>query len=201
MTNSKKRVVILGGGFAGVKCAHGLRKLLPADELNVVVFNCENYMVFHPLLAEVASGALQPKHVGAPLRQILKNIHFRAEDVLNIDIDNNHVEYEAHDGKRQKMSYDHLVIASGSTANLGLIQGMDEYAFGLKTIGDALAIQTHVNEQLEKAEVCDDSKCKGEYLSFVIVGGGFSGIEIAGEINELVRKSTKFYTNFSPADI
>jgi len=201
MTNSIKRVIILGGGFAGVKCARTLRKLLPVDELDIVVFNCENHMVFHPLLAEVASGALQPKHVGAPLRQILKHIHFRSEDVLNIDIDNNHVEYEAHDGKRQKMPYDQLVIACGSAANLGLIHGMDEYAFGLKTIGDALAIQMHVMEQLEKAEVCDDSERKLDYLSFVIVGGGFSGIEIAGEINELVRQSTKFYTNFSPADI
>jgi NADH:ubiquinone reductase (H+-translocating) len=201
MTDSKKRVVVLGGGFAGVKCAQGLRKLLPSGELDVIVFNRENYMVFHPLLAEVASGALQPRHVGASLRQLLKNIHFRSEDVLNIDVDNNFIEYEAYDDSRQKMVFDHLVIACGSTANLGLIQGMDEYAFGLKTMGDALAIQAHVMEQLEKAEVCDDNERKRDYLSFVVVGGGFSGIEVAGEINELVRGSTKFYTNFGRADI
>jgi NADH:ubiquinone reductase (H+-translocating) len=201
MTDSKKRIVVLGGGFAGVKCARTLRKLLPSDELDIVVFNSENHMVFHPLLAEVASGALQPRHVAASLRQLLKNIHFRAEDVLNIDIDNNYVEYEAYDEKRQKMAFDHLVIACGSTANLGLIHGMDEYAFGLKTMGDALAIQTHVMEQLEKAEVCDDVERKRDFLSFVVVGGGFSGIEVAGEINELVRKSTRFYSNFTSADI
>ncbi len=201
MATSKKRVVVLGGGFAGVKCARTLRKLLPSDEFDVIVFNRENYMVFHPLLAEVASGALQPRHVGASLRQLLENVHFRAEDVLNIDVDNNFIEYEAYDDSRQKMAFDHLVIACGSTANLGLIQGMDEYAFGLKTMGDALAIQGHVMEQLEKAEVCDDNERKRDYLSFVVVGGGFSGIEVAGEINELVRGSTKFYTNFRRADI
>ncbi len=201
MTSSRKRVVILGAGFAGVKCARNLRKLLPDNELDVIVFNRENHMVFHPLLAEVASGALQPKHVGVPLRQLLKKIHFRTEDVLNIDIHNNHIEYEAYDGKRQKMAFDHLVIACGSAANLGLIEGMDEYAFGLKTISDALAIQTHIMEQLEKAEVCDNLELKKDYLSFVVVGGGFSGIEVAGEINELVRKGARFYSNFSPSDI
>ncbi len=200
MTNSRKRVVILGAGFAGVKCARTLRKLLPVDELDVVVFNRENHMVFHPLLAEVASGTLQPKHVGAPLRQLLKDIHFRTEDVLNIELDNNYIEYEAYNGKRKTMIFDHLVIACGSVANLGLVAGMDEYALGLKTISDALAIQTHIMEQLEKAEVCDVIEHKRECLSFVVVGGGFSGIEVAGEINELIRKGAEFYSNFKASD-
>lgn len=196
-----KQILILGGGFAGVKCARRLRNLLSESEYNIVVFNRENHMVFHPLLAEVASAAVQPKDVGAPLRQLLHNVQCRTEDILNIDLDNSLVEYEAHDGKRRQMNYDQVVIACGNSPNLALVPGMDEHAFGLKTIGDALALQAHIMQQLEKAEVCDDLDRKRWYLSFIVVGGGFSGVEVAGEINDLLHKSLRFFNNIKPDDI
>ena len=86
---SKKQILILGGGFAGVKCARRLRTLLPEESHNIIVFNRENHMVFHPLLAEVASAAVQPKDVGAPLRQLLHQVQCRTEYILSIDLDNN----------------------------------------------------------------------------------------------------------------
>lgn len=199
MANS--RIVIIGGGFAGVKCARTLRKLLPRSEYEIVVFNRENHMVFHPLLAEVAGAAVSPKDVAAPLRQLLDHVYCRTEEVLSLDLDNCLVEYEAHDGTRKQMKYDHVVIACGNSVNLGLIPGMDEHAFGLKTIGDALAVQAHVMEQMEKAEVCDDPERRRWYLSFIIVGGGFSGVEVAGEINDLVRRSRRFFRNIALEDI
>lgn len=198
---SKQNIVLLGGGFAGVKCARRLRQLLPEERYNIVVFNRENHMVFHPLLAEVASAAVQPKDVGAPLRQLLHKVQCRTEDILNIDLDNSLVEYEAHDGKRRQMNYDQVVIACGNAPNLALVPGMDEHAFGLKTIGDALALQAHIMQQLEKAEVCDDLDRKRWYLSFIVVGGGFSGVEVAGEINDLLHKSLRFFENIKPEDI
>jgi len=191
----------LGGGFSGVKCARALRKQLAVDEYNIVLFNRENHMVFHPLLAEVASAAVQPKDVGAPLRQLLDHVQCRTEDVLSIYLDNNQIEYEAHDGKRRQMQYDQLVIACGNGANLALVPGMDEHAFGLKTIGDALALQAHVMQRLEKAEVCDNDERRRWYLSFIVVGGGFSGVEVAGEVNDLLRKSLKFFHNIKAEDI
>lgn len=196
-----KQILILGGGFAGVKCARRLRTLLSESEYNIVLFNRENHMVFHPLLAEVASAAVQPKDVGAPLRQLLNNVQCRTEDILNIDLDNSLVEYEAHDGKRRQMNYDQVVIACGNSPNMALVPGMDEHAFGLKTIGDALALQAHIMQQLEKAEVCDDLDRKRWYLSFIVVGGGFSGVEVAGEINDLLHKSLRFFNNIKPDDI
>ncbi|CAN5410149.1 hypothetical protein BH11CYA1_BH11CYA1_36720 [soil metagenome] len=198
---SKKQILILGGGFAGVKCARRLRSQLPEELYNIVVFNRENHMVFHPLLAEVASAAVQPKDVGAPLRQLLHKVQCRTEDILNIDLDNSLVEYEAHDGKRRQMKYDQVVIACGNAPKLALVPGMDEHAFGLKTIGDALALQAHIMQQLEKAEVCDDLDRKRWYLSFIVVGGGFSGVEVAGEINDLLHKSLRFFENIKPEDI
>ncbi|HEY9785351.1 MAG TPA: FAD-dependent oxidoreductase, partial [Candidatus Obscuribacterales bacterium] len=89
------RVLILGGGFAGVKCARKLRSLLPRDKYDIVLFNRENHMVFHPLLAEVASAAIQPKDVAAPLRQLLHGVQCRTEEVLNIHLAENFIEYEA----------------------------------------------------------------------------------------------------------
>ena len=198
---STRRIIILGGGFAGVKCAKKLRSLLPKEEYEIVLFNHENHTVFHPLLAEVVSAAVQPKDVGAPIRQLLKHVRCRTEDVLNIDLNANQIEYESHNGTRKEMPFDQLVIASGRGANLGLVPGMDEHAFGLKTIGDALALQAHVMEQLEKAEVCDEIEQKRAYLSFIIVGGGFSGVEVAGEINDLLRRSRCFFENIAANDI
>lgn len=198
---SRKRILILGGGFAGVKCARTLTKHLSTTECEIVLFNRENHMVFHPLLAEVASAAVQPKDVAAPLRQLLRGVKCRTEEVLSIDIANKLIEYEGYDGKRRQMEYDHVVISCGNTANLSLIPGMDDHAFGLKTVGDALALQAHIMEMLEKAEVCEDEAMKRFYLSFVVVGGGFSGVEVAGEINDLVRKSRKFFPTIGEKDI
>ncbi|MBX9685196.1 MAG: FAD-dependent oxidoreductase [Candidatus Obscuribacterales bacterium] len=198
---SKTRIIILGAGFAGVKCARVLRNLLALDSYEIVLFNRENHMVFHPLLAEVAGAALQPENVAAPLRQLLKNVWCRTEEVLSIDIDNSEIEYEAHDSSRRRLSYDQLVISCGNEVSLGIVPGMDDHAYPLKTIGDALALQSHIMEQMEKAEVCDDPAQKRFYLSFVVVGGGFSGVEVAGEINDLVRRSLKFFRNISHEDI
>jgi NADH dehydrogenase len=196
-----KRVIVIGGGFGGVKCARTLRKELPKDEFQIVVFNHENHMVFHPLLAEVVSASVQPKDVGAPLRQLLKDVQCRTEDVTNIDLDANQVFFESDDGQIRSMSYDYLFLTCGNTVNLSLVPGMDEHAFPLKTIGDALTLQAHVMEQLEKAEVCESPERKRRYLSFVIVGGGFSGVEVAGEINDLVRSSLKFFSNIQESDV
>ncbi|HEY9717062.1 MAG TPA: FAD-dependent oxidoreductase [Trichormus sp.] len=197
-----KRIIIHGGGFAGVKCARKLRRLLPSSaDYEIVLFNHENHTVFHPLLAEVVSAAVQPKDVTAPIRQLMQSVCCRTEDVLNIDVENSKIEYEAHNGTRREMPFDHLVIACGKGANLGQVPGMDEHAFAFKTIGDAVALQAHIMEQLEKAEVCDDAEEKKAYLSFVIVGGGFSGVEVAGEINDLVRRSLKFFRYIRNEDV
>jgi NADH dehydrogenase len=99
------------------------------------------------------------------------------------------------------MAFDHAVLACGAAVNLTMVPGMADHAFPLKSVGDAMALRFHVMEQLEKAEVCDDPERRRWYLSFVVVGGGFTGVETAGEINDLIRASARYYGNFRAPDV
>lgn len=198
---SATRVIIIGGGFAGVRCARTLRKRLPPDTCEIILFDRENSMVYYPLLAEVAGATIRPDSVATPLRQLLPTVRCRNEEVRRIELSASEVEYEGYDGRLRRMGFDHAVIACGSSVNLNLVPGMADHAFPLKSVGDAMALRFHVMEQLEKAEVCDDPKRRRWYLSFVIVGGGFSGVEVAGELNDLVRASLRFYSNFTAGDV
>ena len=197
----KKRVVILGGGFAGVRCARRLSKKLDRDEWEVVLFNGENHMVFHPMLAEVAGGSLAADSVAAPLRQMLPRVACRTEEVIEVDLEARGLRFAAFDGSVGAMDYDELVIACGASVNLGAVPGMADHAFALKTVGDAVEIRAHVMQQLEKAEVCADAEMRRDLLSFIVVGGGFSGVEVAGEINDLARGSRRYFKNIGADDI
>jgi NADH dehydrogenase len=197
----RKQILIIGGGFSGVKCAKTLRARLSREEADVVLFNCENYMVFQPLLAEVVGASISPEPVAVPLRQMLPGVYCRTEDVTHIDVNSSYVEFAGDRGRKGMMYYDHLVIACGSDVNLGLIPGMADHAFPLKTVGDAVALRYHVLQQMENAEIADSIDLRKWYLSFVVVGGGFSGVEVAGEINDLVRETRKYYRNIPKEEI
>lgn len=193
------RVVIVGGGFGGVKCAAELRRALPAAE--VVLFNLENHVVFTPLLAEVVGSSINPLDVVAPLRQMLPGVRCRTEEITAVDCPGCKVEFRGADGRVASLRYGHLVLACGNVPNLAVVPGMADHAFPLKNIGDAVALRSHVMEQLERAETCADPERRRWHLSFLVVGGGYSGVEAAGEINDLVRGSARYFRNFTAADV
>jgi len=198
---SKKRIIIIGGGFGGVKCAKTLRRRLSPAEAEVVLFNKENHLVFSPLLADAVGSSLNILDVIVPLRQLLPAVVCRTEEVLRVDLAQQEVEFEGYDGQPRRMTYDHVVLTPGSIANLNVVPGMGDHAFPLKTVGDAAVLRSHVLQQLEKAEVCDDPERRRWYLSFIVVGGGYSGVESAGEINDLVRGSVRFFHNVRAEDV
>ena len=198
---AKKRIVIIGGGFGGVKCAQTLRDHLRSHDAEIVLFNRENHLVFSPLLADAVGSSLNIIDVIVPLRQLLPGVICRTEDVRQIDLVCNEAEFEGFDGQPRRLGYDHLVIACGNVSNLNVVPGMADHAFPLKTVGDAAVLRTQVLEQLEKAEVCDDPLRQQWLLSFIVVGGGYSGVEAAGEINDLVRGSLRFFPHIREEDI
>jgi NADH dehydrogenase len=198
----KTRIIVIGGGFGGVKCAEALSKALKGKkDTEIVLFNDENHLVFSPLLAEVVGSSINALDVIVPLRQLLPSVYCRTEIVQTIDLEKREVHFESDDGRASQMTYDHVVIACGNVTNLNVVPGMADHAFPLKTVGDASALRSHIMEQLERAEVCDDVQRRRWLLTFLIVGGGFSGVEAAGEINDLVRSSAKYFRNFCKQDM
>src|SRR5271156_6163248 len=169
------RVVIVGGGFAAVEFATTLRRKLKSSECEIMVFSRENHMVFHPLLADVAGASINPDAAAAPLRQMLKGITCRTEQVQRIDLAASEIEYDDGAGVLVRMHYDHVVVACGAESNLGIIPGMSDHAFGFKIMRDAIELRQHVVQQMELAEACSDPERWRCLLSFIVVGGGFSG--------------------------
>jgi len=184
-----------------VKFAKTLRNKLRGSECEILLFNRENHMVFHPLLADVAGASINADAAAAPLRQMLPGVECRTERVQRIDLPASEIEFDSASGTLARLHYDHVVVACGAESNLGIIPGMTEHAFPFKVVSDAIDLRQHVVRQMENAEAASELDRRRWYLSFIIVGAGFSGAEVAGEINELVRSSTRFYRNFRKEDV
>jgi NADH dehydrogenase len=195
------RVVVIGGGFAAVQFAKTLRSKIRGSECEILLFNRENHMVFHPLLADVAGASINPDAAAAPLRQMLPGVACRTEPVQRIDLRSSEIEFDDASGALARLHYDHVVVACGAENNLGIIPGMSDHAFAFKVMRDAVDLRQHIVRQMECAEAATDPDHRRRYLGFIIVGAGFSGTEVAGEINELVRSSTRFYHNFRKEDV
>jgi NADH:quinone reductase (non-electrogenic) len=195
------RVVVVGGGFAAVQFAKTLRSKLRASECDILLFSRENHMVFHPLLADVAGASINADAAAAPLRQMLPGIECRTERVQRINLSSSEIEFDDGNGALMRLQYDHVVIACGAESNLGIIPGMSEHAFAFKVMRDAVELRQQIVRQMESAEAARDPNLRRWHLSFIIVGAGFSGVEVAGEINELVRSSTRFYQKFRKEDV
>jgi NADH dehydrogenase len=198
---NKTRIIILGGGFGGVKCAKALSRELSPDQTEIVLFNRENHLVFSPLLAEVVGSSINALDVIVPLRQLLPCTFCRTEDVQSIDLEHNQIEYRAEDDTIARLGYDHLVIACGNVTNLNVVPGMADHAFPLKKVADATNLRAHIMEQMEEADVAQSPERRQWRLTFLVVGGGYSGVEAAGEINDLVRGSARYFRNWRAADV
>lgn len=188
MNWSKKnssRVVIIGGGFAGLYTAQNLKH----DFLEVILIDKRNFHLFQPLLYQVATGGLSPADIASPLRAILKNqknVQVIHQEVINIDPVKKQVITPNH-----TIQYDFLVVASGSTHHYFGNSQWQKFAPGLKTIEDATHIRSKILQAFELAEIETNPEKRKELMTFVIVGGGPTGIEMAGAIGEMVLHTLK----------
>lgn len=203
MHGTKRRVVILGGGFAGVYTARYLTRALGArPDVHVELLSEENYFVFQPLLPEVAAGGVNPNHVVNPIRDLVPGAQFRWCRVVGLDTAGKAVEVVQGEGRAiVKVPYDHLVFALGKIGDFSAMPGVAEHSLPLKDLDDAFRLRNHVFRCLELADIETDPAEKQALLTFVIAGGGFSGAETTGELSELLRKCVPSFRNVDLAQV
>src|SRR5919107_483916 len=254
-----KRILILGGGFAGVEVLRRLQDRFQNDvSIDITMVSKDNFFLFTPMLHEVASGMIETRHIVTPIRAFCNRAKFYAAKVKSIDLNNRQVQIELplsspsttntnsrnvtnpstttasyqkqgqgsdhsllSDARRtqlDKLSYDYLVVALGSETKFFGMSDIEKHALTIKSWNDAIIIRNYVIHQLEQAELLlrqqpfsDDKENKGSIsysanrenlLTFVVIGGGFAGVETAGELNDFLRAAVNdYYHNIEPKDI
>lgn len=199
----KPRVVIVGGGFGGVYVAHYLEKLRKPGELEILLVNKENHFVFQPMLPEVISGTIGLVDVVMPLRRVLPKTDLHVREVEAIDLEARTITtstgFHPHP---HVVRYDHLVLALGTVTDFRGLRGLPEHAFPFKNLTDALSLRNHVIRALEEAAIeTHDETLRRKLLTFVVAGGGFSGVEVVAELNDFVRHVLRSYPRIDPAEI
>ena len=194
MTSAPARnydVLILGGGFAAVWAARALAR---RKDLKVGLRADQNVMLFHPMLAEVCGASLSPLHVVNPIRKLCPRAEVVRATVTDIDFAAREVSAQPDPARpAHRFGYRHLVLALGGVVDLARVPGMAEHALPLKTVGDAIRLRSAVIDRLEEANFADDSAERRRLLTFTVVGGGYSGVETAGQISDLLHGARRLY--------
>jgi len=199
----KQRIVILGGGFGGVYTGMALEKLLRRDpSVEVLLVNKENYFTFQPMLAEVVSGDIGILDTVSPLHRLLPRTQLCIREIQSIDLERQTVTLAPGFWPRPLVvQYDHLVLALGTVTDFREIPGIHEHAFPFKTLADALTLRNHLIHVLQEATLESDAERRAELLTFVVAGGGFSGVEVAAELNDFVRSAAPRMHGISAGEI
>jgi NADH dehydrogenase len=196
-------VVILGGGFAGTYCARALTAGMGnAAAESVALLADQNAMLFHPMLAEVSGSSISPLHVVNPIRQFCRGSSIFMGSVQDIDLDGRTVHFSPGPFVHAAaLKFEHLVLAIGSVVDVSRVPGMPEHGYLMKTVGDAIRLRADVIQRLEEASVAMDEAVRRRLLTFVVVGGGYSGVETAGQIYDLLRDTRRFYPRLHRKDV
>jgi len=199
----KKKIVILGGGFAGVECARQLESQFKDNpEIEILMVSEDNFLLFTPMLPQVASGMIETRHIVLPIRTICKKTKFYEGRVKNIDPYGKLVTLWGTGDKRSiSIHYDFLVVALGSETNFFGMSDVEKNAYTMKTLNDAVVLRNRVIDMLEQAENETDPILRKSFLNFVVVGGGFAGIETAGELMDLLLDARKHYPTIQKKDL
>ncbi len=199
-----RRVVILGGGFGGTYVALELERWLRRrDDVRVTLVTRENFLLFTPMLHEVASGELEPSTIINPLRKLLSRVETFVGDVVRVDLEARRVRV-AHgfDGHTHELPFDHLALALGSVTNFFGLPGVAEHALTMKSIDDALCLRNRVIRLVEEASsecaAHETSDVRHPLLTFVVAGGGFAGVETMGGVNDFVRELLPYFPTLTP---
>jgi NADH dehydrogenase len=189
------RIVIAGGGFAGLYAAmHFDKRLARRADVEVTLISHENFILFTPMLHEVAAGDLYPGDIVNPLRRILRHVKFIEAVVHAIDIDTRRVHCTGGIADRElEFEFDHLLLTLGSETNFFNMDGVRDWSVTMKSLSDAAMLHNRMVALLEEASVQSDEAARRQLLTFVTAGGGFSGTETTGAVNDFVRETVRYY--------
>ena len=211
-STSCTHVVILGSGFAGIEVLKKLQKEFDANSnIRITLISKDNFILFTPMLPEVASGMIETRNIVTPVRSFCKKAKFYQAKVESIDLDNKqltltHVigrQSQPNDWREHIVKYDYIVIALGSENNFFKMSDVQRCCFTMKGIDDAILLRNHIINVLEQASLEEDNiELRKSLLTFVVAGGGFNGVETVGAINDFIRESVKdYYKNIDMSEL
>jgi NADH dehydrogenase len=194
------RVVILGGGFAGVHAAIELERAVPRNtRVEITIVNRDNFVLFTPMLHEVAASDLDVTHIVNPIRRMVRRAVLFVGEVEGIDLDGRRVMVRhARGGHEHELPYDHLVLALGSVTNFFGLPGLEERALTMKSLGDAIRLRNRLIEVLEEADFECAGAQRNDLLTILVAGGGFAGVETVAAANDFLREAIGAYPRLSP---
>ena len=211
-TTSSTHVVILGSGFAGIEVLKKLQKEYDDNSsIEITLISKDNFILFTPMLPEVASGMIETRNIVTPVRSFCKKAKFYEAKVESIDLDNKQLilthiigrQSHPNDWREHIVKYDYLVIALGSENNFFKMSDVKRWSFTMKSINDAIILRNHIINVLEQASIEEDNiEPRKSLLTFVVAGGGFNGVETVGAINDFIRESIKdYYKNIHMSEV
>ena len=198
-----KRILVLGGGFAGVECSLKLESYFGNNsEIEITLVSENNFILFTPMLPQVASGTIETRHIVTPIRTLIKKIKFYEGKIKYVDPHGKSVAlYGTNENRGMLIHYDFLVVALGSQTNFFGMKNVEENSYQMNTINDAILLRNRIIDLMEQAENETDPILRKALLRIVIVGGGFAGVETAGELNDFISDVSEYYPSISENDV
>ena len=195
------RIVVVGSGFAGFTCTRELERRLGREDAELMLVSPTDYLLYSPLLPEVAAGAMDPRHVVVPLHGALKRARVILGHVTGVDLDARTCTVSPPNAPERVLGWDRLVLAPGAVTRSYPIPGLAERARGFKTLAEALYLRDHVLQQLELADASDDPDERQARCTFVVVGAGYSGTEVAAQMHLFTKSVLDKYPSLEPGDL
>jgi len=202
LAQDRPRILIVGGGYVGFTVAKKIQKAVKATGGVVTIVEPNPYMTYQPFLPEVAAGSMEGRNATVPLRQHLRD----TEIIPGLVVSVNHAARTAvvepiDNGEPFELQYDEIILGAGSVTRAFPIPGLAEVAIGMKTVEEAVSVRNWVLERIEVASVLEDADARRRALTFVIVGGGFAGVETISELEDMAREAVNRNDRLTPSDL
>ena len=192
------RILIVGGGYVGLYTALRLQRRLHRGEAEITLVDPESFMTYQPFLPEAAAGSLEPRHVVVPLRRVLRKVQILNGHVTALSHERRTASFQPLQGRPRELAYDHVVVCPGSVSRVLPIPGLAETAIGFKSVGEAIALRNRVLERLDAAASTTEPAVRARALTFLVIGGGYAGIECLAELEDMARSALKQYRDLAP---